>query len=34
MEENNNIAKNYDPKEFEERLYAWWEEKGYLYSRS
>ncbi len=30
MEENNNIAKNYDPKEFEERLYAWWEEKGYF----
>ena len=30
MEENNNIAKNYDPKDFEERLYAWWEEKGYF----
>ena len=30
MEENNNIAKNYDPKEFEERLYAMWEEKGYF----
>lgn len=30
MEENNNIAKNYDPKEFEERLYAWWEESGYF----
>ena len=30
MEENNNIAKNYDPKEFEERLFAWWEEKGYF----
>ncbi|MBW9146927.1 valine--tRNA ligase [Clostridium sp. CM027] len=30
MEENNNIAKNYDPKEFEERLYAWWEEKGFF----
>ena len=30
MEENNNIAKNYDPKEFEERLYEMWEEKGYF----
>ncbi|WP_291632991.1 valine--tRNA ligase [Clostridium sp.] len=30
MEENNNIDKNYDPKEFEERLYAWWEEKGFF----
>ncbi|SHH78576.1 valyl-tRNA synthetase [Clostridium collagenovorans DSM 3089] len=30
MEEMNNIAKTYDPKEFEERLYAWWEEKGYF----
>lgn len=30
MEEINNIAKNYDPKDFEERLYAWWEEKGYF----
>ncbi|MBZ9608898.1 valine--tRNA ligase [Clostridium estertheticum] len=30
MEENKNIAKNYDPKEFEERLYAWWEEKGFF----
>ena len=30
MEENNNIAKNYDPKEFEDRLYAWWEEQGYF----
>jgi valyl-tRNA synthetase len=30
LEENNNIAKNYDPKEFEERLYAWWEESGYF----
>ncbi|CAM3008422.1 valine--tRNA ligase [Hathewaya histolytica] len=30
MEENKNIAKTYDPKEFEERLYAWWEEKGFF----
>ena len=30
MEENKNIDKNYDPKEFEERLYAWWEEKGFF----
>lgn len=30
MDENNNIAKNYDPKEFEERLYKWWEESGFF----
>ncbi|MEG2353468.1 MAG: valine--tRNA ligase [Clostridium sp.] len=30
MEETNNIAKTYDPKEFEERLYAFWEEKGFF----
>ena len=30
MEENNNIDKNYDPKEFEGRLYTWWEEKGFF----
>lgn len=30
MDENKNIAKNYDPKEFEERLYKWWEEKGFF----
>ncbi|MBU3158180.1 valine--tRNA ligase [Clostridium frigoris] len=30
MEENNNIDKNYNPKDFEERLYAWWEEKGFF----
>ncbi|MBU3181486.1 valine--tRNA ligase [Clostridium psychrophilum] len=30
MEENENINKNYNPKEFEERLYAWWEEKGFF----
>ena len=30
MEEINNIDKNYNPKEFEERLYAWWEEKGFF----
>jgi valyl-tRNA synthetase len=29
MEENNNIAKNYDPKDFDERLYAWWEYSVY-----
>ena len=23
-----NLAKNYDPKEFEERIYKTWEEKG------
>lgn len=30
MDENKNIAKNYDPKEFEERLYKWWEEKEFF----
>ncbi|WP_373899062.1 valine--tRNA ligase [Haloimpatiens sp. FM7315] len=30
MEENKNIAKTYDPKEFEERLYDKWLEKGYF----
>ena len=30
MDENKNIAKNYDPKEFEDRLYSWWEEKKYF----
>ena len=30
MDENNNIAKNYNPKEFEERLYKWWEESGFF----
>ncbi|WP_142413037.1 valine--tRNA ligase [Hathewaya massiliensis] len=30
MDENKNIAKTYDPKEFEERLYAWWEEEKFF----
>ncbi|MEG2934889.1 MAG: valine--tRNA ligase [Clostridium sp.] len=30
MDENKNIAKNYDPKEFEDRLYKWWEESGFF----
>lgn len=30
MEDNKNIAKNYDPKEFEDRLYSEWIEKGYF----
>lgn len=30
MDENKNLAKNYDPKDFEERLYAWWEEEGFF----
>lgn len=30
MEENKNIATTYDPKDFEERLYKNWEEKGYF----
>jgi len=30
MDENKNLAKNYDPKDFEERLYAWWEDEGFF----
>ncbi|CDF58507.1 valine--tRNA ligase [Thermobrachium celere] len=30
MDENKNIAKNYDPKEFEERLYNEWLQNGYF----
>jgi len=30
MEDMNNIAKNYNPKEFEDRLYREWLEKGYF----
>ena len=30
MDDSKNIAKNYNPKEFEERLYKWWEEKGFF----
>lgn len=30
MEDSKNIAKNYDPKEFEEKLYKWWEEEGFF----
>lgn len=30
MDESKNIAKNYNPKEFEEKLYKWWEEKGFF----
>ncbi|MHC1720614.1 MAG: valine--tRNA ligase [Clostridiaceae bacterium] len=30
MEESKNLAKNYNPKEFEERLYSLWQEKGYF----
>ncbi len=30
MEDSKNIAKNYDPKEFEERIYKWWEEKKFF----
>ena len=30
MEDSKNLAKNYDPKEFEERLYGWWEEKKFF----
>lgn len=30
MDETNNLAKTYDPKDFEERLYKKWTEKGYF----
>jgi valyl-tRNA synthetase len=30
MEDSRNIAKNYDPKEFEDRLYGEWMENGYF----
>ncbi|WP_123054388.1 valine--tRNA ligase [Clostridium sp. JN-1] len=30
MEESKNIAKTYDPQEFEDRIYKNWEEKGYF----
>ena len=32
MEDANNIAKNYDPKEFEDKLYNEWVEKGYFHA--
>ncbi|MDP4144301.1 MAG: valine--tRNA ligase [Bacillota bacterium] len=30
MDDSKNIAKNYDPKEFEERIYKWWEEERFF----
>jgi valyl-tRNA synthetase len=30
MDNSKNIAKTYDPKEFEDRLYKWWEEEGFF----
>jgi valyl-tRNA synthetase len=30
MEDSKNIQKNYDPKEFEKRLYGMWQERGYF----
>ncbi|WP_026884481.1 valine--tRNA ligase [Clostridium akagii] len=30
MEDSKNIAKTYDPKEFEDRLYKWWEDKKFF----
>ncbi|KYH35570.1 valine--tRNA ligase [Clostridium tepidiprofundi DSM 19306] len=30
MKEKIELSKTYDPKEFEERLYAWWEEKKFF----
>lgn len=32
MEDANNIAKNYDPKEFEDKLYNEWVRKGYFHA--
>lgn len=32
MENKNNIAKNYDPSEFEDRIYNTWVEKGYFHA--
>lgn len=30
MEDANNISKTYDPNEFEDRIYKWWEEEGFF----
>lgn len=30
MDESNNIAKTYDPKEFEQRIYDYWESEGFF----
>jgi valyl-tRNA synthetase len=30
MEDSKNIAKNYDPKEFEDRIYAMWQDRSYF----
>ncbi len=30
MNQEVTLAKNYDPKEFEDRLYKWWEEEGFF----
>ncbi|MGE5627138.1 MAG: valine--tRNA ligase [Solirubrobacterales bacterium] len=30
MEDSKNIQKNYDPKEFEERIYNMWQDRGYF----
>ncbi|HAL63443.1 MAG TPA: hypothetical protein DCO93_03245, partial [Clostridiales bacterium] len=32
MDDNKNIAKNYNPSEFEDRLYKNWVEKGYFHA--
>ena len=32
MDDNKNIAKNYDPSEFEDRIYKNWVEKGYFHA--
>ncbi|NJD04695.1 MAG: class I tRNA ligase family protein, partial [Ruminiclostridium sp.] len=33
MEEKNNLAKTYDPKQVEDRLYKEWEDKGYFHTQ-
>jgi valyl-tRNA synthetase len=30
MEDSKNISKTYDPKEFEDRIYEWWQEKKFF----
>ncbi|MDD2502281.1 MAG: class I tRNA ligase family protein, partial [Clostridia bacterium] len=32
MEDKHNIAKTYDPKQVEDRLYKQWEKKGYFHA--
>ena len=32
MEDSKNIAKQYDPSSFEDRLYKFWMDKGYFHA--